>query len=737
MNETPSAADPTRRDVLAIDGMFCASCAAGVEAVLGRIPGIKRAAVSFAADAAVIEWNPRETRLSEAIEAISGLGYHARAVDDPSSDRAVADPSKDLKIRLAVAIAFGMWSMLPALGVYLGASTSPSVLRGLALAEVGLAIPVLAYSGWPFYRMAYLTALARVPGMDALISLGVVFSIVLSGASLATGGHRVYTETAVALVTLQLAARLLDARLRRRIGDAVRGLLTLAPSEVTIIDDAGLEERRPLKGLPRGAHILVRPGERLAVDGVVHSGEAGVDRSLLTGETIPASVVPGQPIEAGTLVLDGALIIEVIRGAGGRRIDALVTQIRQLLAAKPAWQGLIEVFARRYIAFAIAGSIIGGLVAFLAGADGFSIGERALAVFVIACPCALSLAAPLPALMAVGAGAKRGIQLRDLATFTNAARPDVVFLDKTGTLTRGYPAVVGTQPSVAVEADYLLRTAAHAEWGSEHPISRALTTAAPSTSRPVQPQRIVPGCGVERPGPAGLVRVGKSSWLAELGVQIPTGDLAAPLTRVYVAIDETYLGAIDLSDELRPGAVQAVRELKAQGVKLCVLSGDAQGPVTRIAAELDIDARYELSPEDKVAVIQGAHQSNEVVAFVGDGLNDGPALAAADLGIAVADATDTAITAAAVVLKTGGVERVPTVLAMADTVRRRIHQNLSLAIAYNLVAVPFAIGGAFKPVIAAIAMALSSIAILANSARPLPGMSSSDSGNEPHLAGNP
>ena len=570
--------------------------------------------------------------------------------------------------------------------------------------------------------MAYLTSVARVPGMDALIALGVAFSLALSVISLSTGGHHVYTETAVALVTLQLAARLLDASLRRRIGDAVRGLLTLAPSEVTMVDNAGLEECRPLKGLPRGAHILVRPGERLAVDGIVYSGEAGVDRSLLTGETNPASVVPGQHVEAGTLVLDGALTIEVTHGAGARRIDALVKQVRQLLAAKPAWQGLIEVFARRYIAFAIVASVIGGVVAFLSGAHGFSIAERALAVMVIACPCALSLAAPLPALVAVGWGAKRGIQLRELATITRASRPGVVFLDKTGTLTRGYPIVIGTLPAGEATVNFLLATAAYAEWGSEHPIARGIIAAAPSTPRPVQTQRVRPGFGVERAGAAGLVRVGRAAWLSGAGVSIPQDHLTASMTRVYVAIDADYLGAIDLSDELRPGALLAVAELKARGLKLCILSGDAEGPVSRVAEALGIDARYEQSPEDKVLAIHDAHQSNDIVAFVGDGLNDGPALAAADLGIAVAGATDTAITAAAVVLRAGGIERVPAVLVLASGVRRRIQQNLGWAVAYNLLAVPFAIGGAIKPVVAAIAMALSSIAILINSARPLHGM---------------
>ena len=198
--------DAMRRDVLAVEGMYCASCAAGVEAVLGRVPGIKRAAVSFAADAAVVEWDPRESRLSDALDAIARLGYHARPVEDEGGGHAAADPSRDLKIRLAIAVAFGMWSMLPALGVYLGASTSPSVLHGLALTEVGLALPVITYSAWPFYRMAYLTSVARVPGMDALIALGVAFSLALSVISLSTGGHHVYTETAVSLVTLQIAA---------------------------------------------------------------------------------------------------------------------------------------------------------------------------------------------------------------------------------------------------------------------------------------------------------------------------------------------------------------------------------------------------------------------------------------------------------------------------------------------------------------------------------------------------
>ncbi|MEM1092461.1 MAG: cation-translocating P-type ATPase [Pseudomonadota bacterium] len=704
-----------RQDVLRIDGMFCAGCAASVEAVLSRCSGVQRAAVNFAAEAAVLEWAGDDTNLDGAVAKIRDLGYRVSKLGSESEPAEANDPGRDLALRLVVAAFFGMWTMLPSIALYLNASQDPDVLFGLALAAGLFAMPVVVYAGLPFYRMGWRTLRAGVPGMDLMISTGVFGALTLSLASLISGSSEVYFEVAVALITFQLIGRLIDLKVRRRARDAASALVDLAPARMQQITPEGQEKTTDLKHLKAGDRVLVRPGSRLAADGSVSAGSAQVDRSLLTGEARPVNIQPQSAVYAGDLVLDGVLEIELSATAGRRRLDRLASLVRQTLTEKSAWQQRIETLARHFLWFSLALAMTGAIFALASGQSASEAAVRALAVFVIACPCALSLAAPLAAQLAAAQGASAGMIFRDLNAIFSAARPDRVFLDKTGTLTRGEPRVVDVHPQPGVSKSEVLSWAAQAESGSEHPLARAIVAASPAPDL-TGTTRVSAGAGVEWLGSEHRVRVGKHDWVNTH----PTPETEAPqgdATRVWVSCNGRLLGAIDLKDTDRPDVLAAVRWLSEEGLKPTILSGDSQAAADAAGKRFGLEALGDQSPEDKVAQMKKAQDGGEQVAFVGDGLNDGPGLATADLGIAVFPATDVARSAAAVTLVGRGLEALPDVLRLTRRTQQIIRQNLIWAAFYNLIAVPAALLGAVQPVVAAIAMTLSSVSVLLNAAR--------------------
>ena len=715
-----------RRDVLTVDGMFCAACAASVEAVLARQPGVASACVNFAADAAVVEWQPGEHDAAPLFDAVRALGYEPRLVGDETGERpAAGDPGRDLGMRLVVALFAGMWAMLPSIVLYLDVVTDPASRYGLALAAAFFTLPVVLYSGIPFYRMGIATLRNGVAGVDALVTVGVAGSLVLSALALLGGRAEVYFEVAVALVTLQLIARLLDLRVRRRARDAVVGLLELAPTTVTVVSNDGTTRRAVLKEVRPGDTVRIGPGERVAVDGCVASGRTRVDRSLLTGESGPVLVGAGDELHAGERVIDGVCELTVTAAAGKRRIDGLARQVREMLAARPAWQRAADELARHFLWLSALAAAAGAAIVLTGGGTPFEAAVRALAVFVIACPCALSLAAPIAGLTASAAAARRGVILRDLNAVTGAAVPDRVFLDKTGTLTRGSPTVVAVHAFGGAGRDEVLATAATAEHAAGHPLARAVRAAAaragapdPAAGRRAAAGELehVPGRGVRWTRGEETVRVGSIDWLRETGVVIPgLPDSAA--TRSGVVRNGRLIGVIDFEDTLRPGIAEVIRVLRSRGQAPVILSGDGDAPVAHIAAQLGCEAHGRLAPEDKVRHIEASRARGETTAFVGDGLNDGPALAAADLGVAVGEATDAARSAAAVSLVEADATALPGLFDLTRRARRIIRQNLAWAIAYNALAIPAAMAGWVHPAVAAVAMAMSSITIVLNALR--------------------
>lgn len=709
-----AAAGEHAREVLVVDGMFCASCAAAVEAVLRRQPGVLAAQTHFAADAAVVEWDPALTSLTAIRAASARLGYPTRLLSEP--DDTGARKPLYLGMRLALAVFCAMWSMFALVGLYFGAPDAATA-HILAVASGVLAAPALAWSGWPFYVAGWRTLRAGVPGVDALILLGALGAVVLSVVGLAAGRVAVYFDTALVLVTLQLVARLVDQRVRAAAAERVRGLLVIERQTIRRLRADGGIDSVNSDDVARDDRVCIEAGDIIGVDGVLEAGALWVDRARLTGESAPVHCTLGDRLWAGDRVTGGSARLLVTASAGKRRIDALATQVRRVLTQKPAWQARVDRLARYVLPVASGAAVIAAACALLLdGASTFDAATRALAVFVIACPCALSLAVPLATTRAMDSAAHHGAIIRDLDTIQHYRKPDVVVLDKTGTLTKGAPEVVATHLAPQVSAARMQRVAAQAAHASQHPLARAVAAALPAPA-PAEVGRAeeIAGQGVVWHGAAGTLRLGSAAWLRGLGLSVPA--VSASDTEVHVADGEEWLGAFVLRDALRDTTVDAIAALQASAAQVAVISGDRPDVVAGIGTALGIEARGGYSPEDKLAHIEALRAEGHCVAYCGDGINDGPALAAADIGVAVDHAAGAAQAAAAIALQRGGIERLPQVLGLLAAARRVTSQNLVFAVAYNAMAIPLAIAGYIHPLVAATAMGLSSLTILASSVR--------------------
>ncbi|MBB87799.1 MAG: copper-translocating P-type ATPase [Xanthomonadales bacterium] len=708
---------------LAIDGMFCGGCAATVERALLGVPGVQSAAVSFISDAAVVEHDARVGIEDALSDRVGKLGYTARLLGD-TGRQAASQTSRDRfqqqhLIRLCVAVGFGMWVMLASLVAFMGQVPAGRVSWGLALVTCLLAVPVIAYSGSGFYRMAWRSLRVRAPGMDAMISLAVLAASLISLANLWRGVPVVYVDAAVMLITFQLIARLTDFRVRRQANDAIRGLLELAPDRAWKLGAAGAAPESVLaRDLAVGDHIICRPGERLAADGVVAKGRAALDASLLSGESEPVTVDCGDTVHAGTVVLDAPLTVRVTAAGGQRGIDALASEVRRLVVAKSALAKTVDRIARWILPTMLVAACSAAVLALAEGLGGNEAVSRALAVLVVTCPCALSLAIPLAVARTAAAARRLGAILRDPAVIEQARGLSTVLLDKTGTLTAGRPVIQQVVPQPGVSADAVLNMAAQAEQHSAHPLAKAICEAA----RQALPQRggqhveCAGGGVIYQPADAPEIVVGSGAFLESRGIVLPPAA-GGESTHVWVAEGQVLMGRIDLRDALRPGAAEALARLQEMGFATGILSGDRAAVVDALADSLGTESLSGMTPSDKNELIARRQARGVRVVFVGDGLNDGPALAAADVGIAVSSATELARSASAVGLIRGGVERLPALLCLLALANRVLTQNLVWAVAYNAVLIPVAVLGGIDPLWAALAMAASTLSILLNSLR--------------------
>lgn len=734
---TPPA---TMRFDMPVDGMSCGSCAVRIEKALAEQTGVDTAAVNFATARATLTFDPRRTNPATLADVVRGLGYRVpqQAVDREQARLARTDEVRALARRFVVAAALTL--PLAVLAMSHGAvdafETAP--MRWL---QALLAAPVVFVLGAAFHRGAWHALRQRTADMNTLISVGTTTTYFASLAALlaphafgASGAHApLHFEAAAVIVTLVLLGRWLEARASARAGAAVLALAQLAPRSAHRLD-GDVEADVPIDAISIGDFVRVRPGEAIPVDGVVVSGSATVDESMLTGESSPIDKAQGDAVHCGTRASNGTLVVRATSIGADSALGRIVRLVEDAQGSKAPIARVADAVARVFTPSVIVLAIVTGVLWAVFGPESMRSSMALLAftsVLVVACPCALGLATPTAILVGTGRAAESGILFRGGDVLERTARVDTVVLDKTGTITRGEPRVVGIHTAAGRSIDDVLRFAASVEHASEHPLARAIVDAARERGLPRSPSTrfsSTAGLGVRADVDGHDVAVGRDKHVvAAIGSQASSSELPAPAegtTRLLVAIDGSIAGAIDLLDTPRPEARAAI----AAGIHVVMATGDALPAAHAIARAVGLDperdVRAGVLPADKAALIRELRARGHTVAMVGDGINDAPALAEADVGIAIGTGTDIAIEAAGVTLLRSDLNGLPAAFALARATLRTIRQNLGFAFAYNALLLPIAAGALWpwfgwtlSPMLASAAMAASSVSVVTNSLR--------------------
>ena len=677
---------------LDVGGMTCASCAARVERELNKLGGVS-ASVNYATELASVAYDPRAVRPPDLVRAVEEAGYTAAL---PADAGAKIDVSRALQTRMLVSSALTVPLLLLAM-------VPPLQFNGWEWVAFALATPIVLWAGLPFHRAAVLNARHLTATMDTLVSLGTLaawgWSVVVLLAGLDAD---VYFEVAGVITTLILAGRFLEARARRRSGAAIRALLELGAKEARLLRD-GAELLVPVDQLQVGDSFVVRPGEKIATDGAVVEGESAVDQSMLTGESMPVEVELGAELAGATINTYGRLVVRATKVGAETALAQIARLVAEAQGGKAPIQRLVDRISGVFVPVVLViafGTLAGWLAVGASVSDSFT---AAVAVLIIACPCALGLATPTALLVGTGRGAQLGILIKGPEVLEQTRRVGTIILDKTGTVTAGKMALVDIAPLNGASRLDVLRFSGAVEAASEHPVAQAIVSVARAeigSLPPVTGFRNVPGIGVQ-----GIVE----------GHAV---DVARRGGAITVSWDGEARARLVVEDTLKPTSREAVRELEELGLKPVLLTGDDERTARRIAGEVGIERVIaEVLPEEKADEVRRLQAAGEVVAMVGDGVNDAPALAQADLGIAIGTGTDVAIEASDLTLVSGDLRGAPDAIRLARRTLRTIKGNLLLAFAYNVVAIPLAVAGYLNPIVAAAAMASSSVFVVTNSLR--------------------
>lgn len=722
--------------VLAVTGMTCAACAARIEKKLNKIVGVS-ATVNYATSKATVSGEGRSPEVEALIKTIENLGYGAVApkIEDGESTAEIATEAHLVDIRLRLIV-----SAMCALPVMLMSMIRPWQFDGWQWVALVLALPVVLWGAAPFHRSAFRNARHGATTMDTLVSLGVIAamswslwalifgnagdigmkmnmslfprtatSVMTDHSSMGFGPHdEIYLEVATTLVTFLLAGRYFEIRSRRRAGAALRSLLNLGSKEATLWRD-GVETLIPIGALGVGEIFVVRPGETIATDGVVIEGQSAVDRSMVTGESIPIDISVGDAVTGGTLNANGRLLISATRIGRDTVLSQMARLVEKAQDGKAPIQRLADRVSAVFVPVVMVLSLVTLVTWLIITSDTQQSFQAAVSVLIIACPCALGLATPVALLVGTSRAAREGIIIKGAHVLEATRGIDTIVFDKTGTLTTG---IMTLQRVDAIEPDCLAAVLA-VEMQSEHPIARAVAhglrdSGVVSTLR-VDDFVNIPGVGVSASVNGQRITIGRS-----------TKQEDSVATVVEATVEGRVVARFDVSDQIRPTAAAIVAELRALGVRSMIVSGDAIGPVEDVAKQVGIDVRETRSgvlPADKLRIISELQASGASVAMVGDGVNDAAALVAADLGIAMGTGTDAAMEAGDLTIVSGDLAVVPKALALSRRTLKIIRANLFWAFAYNVAAIPLAVAGLMNPVLAGLAMALSSAFVVANSLR--------------------
>jgi len=752
MKPSPETAESAgkKQAILAITGMTCANCAATIQRTLEKkVPGVVGAAVNYATEKATVEYLPelvtRDT-LTQAIERIGyGVADERRLEDGEGESRDAEVRAESIKLWTGVIFSVPLFLLAMArdFGLLGAWAHEPWVNVLMAL----LATPVQFYVGWDFYVGSFKALRNGTANMDVLIAMGssaaYFYSLpvtVALGFGNQTLGTHVYYETAAVIITLIKLGKLLEARAKGKTSAAIKKLMGLRPKTARVVKD-GQEVDIPLEEIAVEDHVIVRPGERIPVDGVITSGKSSVDEGMLTGESLPVDKQPGDEVVGGSINNQGRLEVEARRVGAETALAQIIRLVEEAQGSRAPIQRLADQVAGVFVPAVIL--IAGGtfLIWWLVLSAGFTASMiRMVAVLVIACPCALGLATPTAIMVATGRGAQKGILFKNSEALERAHSLSVIVLDKTGTLTLGQPSVTDIRTTDPGAGDWLLGLAASAESGSEHPLGEAIVRAARERELPVgSPQEFEAqsGAGIlarvdDQRVLMGNLRMMKQHRVHLNGLEEEALRLQSQAkTVIWVALEDKAVGLIGVADTLKPGAREAVAQMRQLGLTVVMLTGDNQTTAQAIAQEAGIQRVVaEVLPGEKAVQIQRLQQEQEgLVAMVGDGINDAPALAQADVGIAIGTGTDIAMETADVTLMRGDLRSISEAIALSRATLRTIKQNLFWAFFYNVILIPIAAGvlypftalpvllRSFHPILAAFAMAFSSVTVITNSLR--------------------
>ena len=735
----PAPESPSIEEVeLSLQGMTCAACANRIEKALNKVDGVE-AAVNYATETAMVAFTRSAVTEQMLLEVVRKAGYDAAVMDDEPVDDDTDERLRALRNRL-------LFSVVLSVPVVIMSMVGAAQFHNWQWWAFALSMPVATWGAWPFHRVAALNARHRTANMDTLISVGVISAMAwsiwalvwggaahesMAGMSMSSDGAHVYFEVGATVTAFILTGRWLETRAKHTAGDALRALLALGARFATVLRD-GEEVSIPASVVRLDDIVVVRPGEKIAVDGTVEEGASSVDMSMITGESVPVDVTKGDPVTAATVNLNGRLLVRATRVGSETTFARMAKLVREAQATKAPVQKVADRVSAVFVPTVFAISAATLVVGLLIGRETDSAFSAAVAVLIIACPCALGLATPTALMVGSGRAAQMGIVIKGVDVLQSTRRIDTVILDKTGTVTTGAMSLVDVVCAGGTDRAQALRLVGAVENGSEHPIARAIAEAAAAETGPlpaVEDFLATPGVGATGRIGGTIVTVGREEALRTRMVQVPE-TLTTALnnargqghTAVVAEWDGRAQAVFAVADQPKPTSAAAIAALKVMGLAPVLLTGDNPETARAIAVQVGIDTDEHhlyagVMPEDKVAVVKDLQHRGYAVAMVGDGVNDAAALAQADVGIAMGGGTDVAMEASDLTIVSGDLRLVVDAVRLSRATLRTIKANVFWAFAYNVAAIPLAAAGMMNPMWAGLAMASSSVFVVTNSLR--------------------